>query len=88
MTKIVKSYYKSLLKSIYFGEIKIFLLKVLYINVKINWNSTVKFINSTKNVVKFINSSKNKLNSIINWQNLFTQLNLGHGEEDQNFDIR
>ena len=48
----------------------------------------MKFRNSTKNVVKFINSSKNKLNSIINWQNLFTQLNLGHGEEDQNFDIR
>ena len=48
----------------------------------------MKFINSTKNVMRLMNSSKNKLNSKINWQNLFTRLNLGHGEEDQNFDIR
>ena len=55
------------MKSIYFGEIEILLLKVLYINVKVNWDNTVKFINSIKNVVRLMNSNKNKLNSKINW---------------------
>ena len=76
------------MKSVYFAEIEIFLQKVLYIKVKVSWNCAMKFINNTKNAVRLMNSNKNKLNSKINWQNLFTWLNLGHGEEDQNFDIR
>ena len=34
------------LESIYFAESENFLLKVLYINIKVSWNSTVKSINS------------------------------------------
>ena len=32
----------------YFVEIEFFLLKVLYIKVKVNWNSTVRLMNNTK----------------------------------------
>ena len=32
----------------YLAKIKIFLLKVLKIKVKVSWNSTVRFMNSTK----------------------------------------
>ena len=48
------------LRSAYFIEIEIFLLKVLYIKINVSWNSTVGFMNS----------SKNKLNSKINWQKI------------------
>ena len=34
------------LRSAYFIEIEIFLLKVWQINIKVNWNSIIKFINS------------------------------------------
>ena len=36
------------LGSTYFAETENFLLNVLYIKAKISWNSTVRFINSTK----------------------------------------
>ena len=43
------------LKSTYFTETEIFLLKVLHIKMK---NSTVKPMNNTKKVIKRINNSK------------------------------
>ena len=48
------------LRSTYFTEIEIFLLKVLYIKINVSWNSTVGPMNS----------SKNKLNSKINRQKI------------------
>ena len=43
------------------------LLKVLYIKVKVSWNSMIKPINSTKSAVKTMNNNKNKLNSKISY---------------------
>ena len=36
------------LRSIYFAETEIFLLKVLYIKGKVSWNNIVRPMNSTK----------------------------------------
>ena len=36
------------LRSVYFAKTEIFLLKVLYIKVKVNWNNTMWFLNNTK----------------------------------------
>ena len=56
---------KACLDTANFAETKKLLLKVLYIKVKISWNSTAGSLIVPKNTVKPINSRKNKLNSII-----------------------
>ena len=55
------------LKSTYFIKIEKFLLKVLYMKIKVNWNSKVESMNNTKKYSGPINSRKNKLNSKISW---------------------
>ena len=40
------------LRSAYFIEIEIFLLKVWQINIKVNWNSIVKLMNSIEKCSK------------------------------------
>ena len=55
------------LKSTYFVKIEKFLLKVLYMKIKVNWNSKVESRNNTKKCSRPINSRKNKLNSKISW---------------------
>ena len=53
----------------YYIEIEIFLLKVLYIKVKVSRNSAVRSINSIKKCSELMNSSKNKLNNSKNKMN-------------------
>ena len=56
---------KACLDTANFTETKKLLLKVLYIKVKISWNSTVGSLIVPKSTIKPMNSRKNKLNSII-----------------------
>ena len=58
---------RACLSSVYFVETESFLLKVLYIKVKVSWNSIVGPWIVPKSAVEPINSSKNKLNNKINW---------------------
>ena len=48
------------LESTYLTEIENFLLKVLYIKLKVNWNNTMKLMNSNKNKL----NNKKKLPNI------------------------
>ena len=61
------------LKSTYFVKIEKFLLKVLYMKIKVNWNSKVEPTNNTKKCSGPINSRKNKLNNKISWLYNFFQ---------------
>ena len=53
------------LGSAYFVVIEYFFLKLLYIKVKVNLNSTMRPMNNTKKCSGPINNNKNKLNSKI-----------------------
>ena len=50
---------------LFLSKLKFFLIKVLYIKVKISWNNTVGLMNSIKKYNGPINNNKNKLNSKI-----------------------
>ena len=52
---------------VYLIKIERFLLKILYIKLKVSSNSIIKVMNSIKNAIKLMNSKKNKLNSKINY---------------------
>ena len=56
---------KACLDTANFTKTKKLLLKVLYIKVKISWNSTARSLIVSKSTIKPMNSRKNKLNSII-----------------------
>ena len=75
--KKAKVILKICLESTYFTEIEKILLKILYIRIKVNWNSIIRLMNSIKKYSGAMNSNKNKLNSKISSQLFSMPMRLG-----------